>query len=231
MEEIKAITMPGIHKKFLSFLKKESIQKNAKVLDVGAGHGAFSKRLFDLGYDVSSCDLFPELFEFNEIECDKVDVTKKFPYEDNSFDAAIAIEVTEHINDHEVFFGELSRILKPEGRLYISTPNILSLKSRLRFLLSGFFYSFNPLELNNYDGLQHITSRTINQYNYIAIKNGFQNAKVETDKKQSTSKWLLIIFYPFLWLYQQRKKNTIIHNSKTLLLGRLLFLTFKNAKK
>lgn len=231
MEEIKAITMPGIHQKFLSYFEKESIPKNAKILDVGAGHGAFSKRLHEKGYDVSACDLFPELFNFKQIECKKVDVTQAFPYADNSFDAAIAIEVSEHINDHEVFFKELSRILKPGSKLYLSTPNILSLKSRIRFLFNGFFYSFEPLEIKNYDGLQHISSLTLNQYDYIAIKHGFQKAAVATDKKQSSSKWLLVFLYPLLWLYNKLKGKSLIHNSRNLLLGRLLFLSFKNDKK
>ncbi len=191
MEEIKPITMLGTHQRFLTHLESEPISKKSKILDIGAGHGAFSKKLHEKGFDVSACDFFPEHFYFKEIECKKVDVTQKFPYDDNSFDAAIAIEVSEHINDHEVFFKEISRILKPEAKLYITTPNILSLKSRIRFLFSGFFYSFNPLEIKNYDGLQHVSSLTLNQYDYVAIKNGFLNATVSIDKKQSTSQWLM----------------------------------------
>ncbi len=222
--------MPGIHKKFLTHFEKESIPKNSKILDVGAGHGAFSKELVAKGYDVSACDLFPDFFYYKDIECKKVDVTQKFPYEDNTFDAAIAIEISEHINDHEMFFKELSRILKPGAKLFISTPNILSLKSRIRFLFSGFYYSFESLEIKNYDGLQHVASLTLNQYDYIAIKHGFQQSKIAIDKKQSTSKWLFIIFAPFLWLYTTMKGKSKIHNARKLLLGRLLFLSFKNDK-
>lgn len=228
MKEIKPIAMPNTHQKFLPFFLKNSDKKD-KVLDVGAGHGAFSKKLFDMGYNVTACDLFPEIFHFDKILCDKVDITQPFPYEDNSFDAVIAIEVMEHITDHESFFSEVSRILKPDGKLYISTPNILSLKSRIRFLFSGFFYSFQPLDLKNYDGLQHVASLTLDQYNYIAVRNGFKEAELEVDKLQSTSKWLMI-FYPFLRIYPRLKKLNQIHNEKKLLLGRLLFLTYNNNK-
>lgn len=231
MKEIKPITMPGTHQRFLTYFESEPISENSKILDIGAGHGAFSKKLFEKGFEVSACDLFPEHFYFDEIECKKVDVTQKFPYDDNSFDAAIAIEVSEHINDHEVFFKEISRILKPGAKLYITTPNILSLKSRIRFLFSGFFYSFNPLEIKNYDGLQHVSSLTLNQYDYVAIKNGFKNAEVMIDKKQSTSMWLMFFLYPFLWIYTKLKGKSIIHNSFKLLLGRILFLSFMNDKK
>nr|WKN37707.1 class I SAM-dependent methyltransferase [Tunicatimonas sp. TK19036] len=226
--EIKPIAMPGTHQNFLKFFKRQQEPAGAKVLDVGAGHGAFSKQLHEMGYQVSACDLFPEIFHYDQIECKKVDITQPFPYEDNSFDMIMAIEVMEHINDHENFFKEASRILKPNGRLYISTPNILSLKSRIRFLFSGFYYSFQPLNLKNYDGLQHVASLTVDQYNYIAIRQGFNAAEVEIDKKQSTSRWLLAFFSPFLWLYPKLKKIGQIHNTQKLLLGRLLLLTFRN---
>ena len=120
MKEIEPIAMPGIHEKFLEFFRKRSEPGNLRVLDIGAGHGAFSKRLYDMGYEVQACDLFPELFEFDKIECKKVDVTHAFPYPDNAFDLVIAIEVSEHIADHESFFRETSRILKPDGEaLYV----------------------------------------------------------------------------------------------------------------
>src|SRR5512133_1721023 len=178
MTEIKPITMPATHQRFLEFFKKQDESKSLTVLDMGAGHGAFSQRLYDMGYKVHACDLFPELFQFDKIECRKVDITSVFPYSDNSFDLIIAIEVSEHILDHEVFFRESSRILKPGGKLYITTPNILTLKSRVRFLFSGFFLAFNPLELQNYDGLQHVASLTLDQYNYVAVKNNFKTAEL-----------------------------------------------------
>ena len=226
MQEIQPIAMPGTHKKFLEFFLKQNNSKNLKILDLGAGHGAFSQKLYNLGFDVQACDLFPEIFEFQEIECKKADATQPLPYADNSFDVVIAIEVSEHIADHEMFFSETNRILKPNGKLYISTPNILSLKSRMRFLMSGFFYSFNPLEMNNYDGLQHVSSLTLDQYNYLAVKNNFTKAEIEIDKKQSTSTYLLVLLYPILFLYRIIKKVKSNHNQTKLLLGRILFLTF-----
>lgn len=225
---IKPIAMPGTHQKFLAFFRRQQEPTTTRILDVGAGHGAFSQQLHQMGYSVAACDLFPEIFHYDQIECKKVDLTQPFPYEDNSFDILIAIEVMEHINDHENFFREASRILQPDGRLYISTPNILSMKSRIRFLFSGFFYSFQPLDLKNYDGLQHVSSLTLDQYNYIAIRAGFRAAELNIDKQQGTSRWLRWLFAPWLWLYPRSKKIGTIHNKPKLLLGRLLLLTFRN---
>jgi SAM-dependent methyltransferase len=230
MSEIKPITMPGTHQRFLEFFKSKAEPVSFKVLDLGAGHGAFSQKLYEMGYDVHACDLFPEIFEFDKIPCTRADITQSLPYPDNSFDLIIAIEVSEHITDHEVFFAEAGRILKPGGKLYITTPNILSMKSRIRFLFSGFFLAFNPLQLNNYDGLQHVASLTPDQYNYIAVRHLFHVADLEIDRKQSTSRWWLFFLYPLIWLYPRIKKLDRQHNHRKLLLGRLLFLTFRNNK-
>jgi SAM-dependent methyltransferase len=228
MEEVIPIAMPDTHSSFLNYFKTLGVDKNAKILDVGAGHGAFTKTLFEMGYHVTACDLFPEIFNYKKIDCIKTDITKHFPFPDNSFDVAISIEVSEHIIDHEVFFSELSRIIKPKGALYLSTPNILSLKSRIRFLFQGFFYSFKPLDMNNYDGLQHVVSRTLDQYNYIAIKHGFEQAKLAIDKKQKSSLWLFGLLFPIIWIHSKLRKVPLIHNQFKLMVGRLLFLQFRN---
>lgn len=230
MEEIKPITKPGIHEKFLEFFLKDSESVNLRVLDLGAGHGAFTKKLYDKGYDVHACDLSPELFKFDKVECKKVNITDRFPYEDNTFDLIISIEVTEHITDHEKLFSESSRILKPDGRLYVTTPNILSMKSRMRFLFRGFFDTFKRLDLGDYTGLQHVASLTLDQYNYIGFRNGFKPVKFEIDRKQRTSQLLLCILFPAMYIYRIIKKPDNIHNHRKLLLGRLLFLTFNNNK-
>ena len=230
MEEIKPITMPGVHSRFLEYFDGRSEPQNQTVLDLGAGHGALTQKLYNMGHDVHACDLFPEAFEFSKVECLKVDITEAFPYPDQMFALVIAVEVTEHILDHENFFREINRILKPGGRLYISTPNILSMKSRMRFLYRGFVYAFNPLELKNHDGLQHISSITLDQYNYLAVKYNFGTAEFDTDRVQSTSRWLYLLFFPFMWLNQKIRGFEPIHNQKTLLLGRLLFMVFQKNK-
>ncbi len=229
MKDIRPIAMPGTHENFLKFFEKKGFPPTTKILDIGAGHGAFTQRLLSMGYDVSACDLFPEIFELDDIECRKVDVTGDFPYPDQAFDLVIAIEVSEHIIDHENFFKEAHRILKPNGQFLLSTPNILSLKSRIRFLFRGFYYSFGPLELRNYDGLQHVNSKTLDQYNYVAVKYGFQPAEVSIDKKQKSSFWLMIFLYPFMWLNAKLKSAPMTHNVSKLLLGRLLFLNFQKS--
>lgn len=224
--EIFPIAMPGTHEAFLRFFLKNT-KPPAQVLDLGAGQGAMSLKLLQQGFHVEACDFFPENFRLKEITCKKADVTQHLPYDNQSFDIVVAVEVTEHVVDHLQFFKEVFRILKPGGHFFVTTPNILSLKSRFRFLSAGFFYSFDPLDPHRCDGLQHVASRTADQYDYIGQSAGFAPMKIYTDKKQNSSRWLYYLLFP-LWRFAPLAiKTRYKHNQKVLLLGRLLFLVYQ----
>lgn len=227
-KQIRPITMPGIHERFYTFFRKYSVEfDRPKILEMGAGHGAFTELLFKEGYEVSACDLYPELFYLGGVECKKADLTTELPYPSDTFDIIVAVEVMEHVHDHQVIFKEAMRILKKNGVFLYSTPNILSLKSRVRFMFSGFFYAFKPLDHNNKDGLQHLSSLTVDQYVNLGKNNGFSRYEFSIDKQQLTSR-LYLFMVPLLWLYCRIKKiNYRIHNRHDFLTGRILFACFR----
>ncbi|PID91177.1 MAG: hypothetical protein CSA96_09690 [Bacteroidetes bacterium] len=222
--EIKPITMPGVHSRVYRYLQKYMApSRQADILDVGAGHGAFSLRLHEDGYRVSACDFMPDHFHVEGIECRWADVTKALPYEDASFDVVMVIEVMEHVHDHQVLFEECYRVLRPGGMLFFSTPNIMSLKSRWRFLFCGYFYAFKPLDYARTDGLQHTASLTVDQYRHLAVSSGFERIELDIDKRQKSSR-LLAFLIPFIRLSSWRKGYPYqLHNRYDLLTGRLLF--------
>jgi len=227
-DEIRPMTMPGVHERFLPFLRGVLGQgSNPKVLDVGAGQGALSKRLHEECFDVSACDMFAEAFKYKPVEFRSADLNESLPYDDCSFDVLAAVEVTEHLSDLETFFRECGRVLKPGGWLVISTPNVLSLKSRVRFAFSGFAYSFGPLDASRNDGLQHISSLTLDQYAYHAARAGLEIEKIGADRMQRSSVgWLWLL--PLMRLSCRLSKVQFSrHNTPVLLLGRLLFITFR----
>ncbi|MGC8864171.1 MAG: class I SAM-dependent methyltransferase [Bacteroidales bacterium] len=224
------IAMPGTHEAFLRFFFQRE-RPPARVLDLGAGQGALSIKLYQAGFQVEACDFFPENFKIDEVVCQKADITQHLPYLDNTFDIVVAVEVTEHVTDHSRLFAEVFRILKPGGRLYVTTPNILSLKSRLRFLTSGFFYSFQPLHPQRNDGLQHVASLTADQYDYLGQLAGFEKVATFTDKIQKTSFGLSFLLFPLLILAPAARKTHYLHNRRVLLWGRLLFLLFKKSDR
>jgi len=225
------MAVPGVHEKFFPFfLRAVGPARPQRVLDVGAGQGALAERLREAGFAVSACDSAPENFRAAGIECRRVDLAGPLPYPEASFEALLGVELAEHLLDHSAFFSECARLLAPGGKLFLSTPNILSLKSRLRFLLTGFHYSFDPLDPARHDGLQHVTARTLDQYDYLARRHGLRLREIGCDIPQYSSLALLWL-WPLVWLSSAYLRTDFRrHNSLTLLVGRKLFVVFEKPR-
>lgn len=100
-----------------------------RVLDLGCAAGAVTHFLSTFGVDAVGVDAEPEAIErartlFPRLRFDEGDVTA-LPYEDGSFDKAVAADLVEHLDDR-AFAGLLSetrRVLRPGGTLSLYTPN------------------------------------------------------------------------------------------------------------
>jgi SAM-dependent methyltransferase len=210
------------------------------VLDLGAGTGAMSQALLRMGFDVTPADLFPENFMLPEPKCRRVHCDEPFPFDDGQFDCVVSIEVIEHLERQFDYVRQINRILKPGGRLLLSTPNVLNLASRLKYLLSG-FYSLVDRPLNEFAGTKlhdHIAPLSYYQVRYMLHTNGLRIGKVTTDRYRRSGALLLVPLWPCIkaatWLatsrereQRQREANREIRRQMTglpLLLGRTLIL-------
>jgi len=124
-------------------------EKRGKVLDLGCGDGDYAKRLKDLGFEVIAGDIDLKRFRYkNEIEFKHCDITKEMPFPDKTFDYVLLMEVVEHLRNPYIVLSEINRIIKDGGCLIASTPNILSLNSRLRYLFEGAYEYFREPPLD-----------------------------------------------------------------------------------
>lgn len=125
----------------VSLVQKASMPAKGRVLDVGSGTGALLTRLRRMlpGVETSACDYTDSLMA---LQGQKVDVANlnedRLPYFDNSFDLVTCTEVIEHLENYRRLVRETARVLRPGGAVVFSTPNVLNLQSRLRFLWFGF---------------------------------------------------------------------------------------------
>lgn len=139
---------PGVHKKAVEILKKVP---PGRILDAPAGEGVLSQRLKELGFKVLAADLDPFKFKAKGIEIKKVDLNGPLPYQENLFDYVVCIEGIEHLENPYHLIKGFRRVLKANGLLLLSTPNTLSVYSRLRYLLFGWpdpwppDYHINPI--------------------------------------------------------------------------------------
>jgi len=226
-------------KTFLRVLRLVSDLPKGKLLDLPAGEGAFSFSARELGFTVVAGDIDPRFFKVAGIECRYMDMNHRLDATDGEFDYVACLEGIEHLQDPYQFARECNRILKPGGRLILSTPNILNLASRLKYFLSG-FYSLCVRPINEFSHLpvfDHINPMTFYQVRYLLHSSGFQIRLVTTDLWRRSSAALLPL-YPLLRLYairtmrketdeRQRVANREIRrqmNSLDLLLGRTLIL-------
>jgi len=184
------------------------LRDGARVVDVGAGEGYFSQLLGERvrstrGVEPSevirACDLYPEFFRYPDVPCDPIDAAGVFPYDDASFDVAVSVEVVEHLQDQFHFMRELFRVVRPGGHAFVSTPNLLNIISRLRYLHSGFWLLFDPLPLSSHDPRHtsgHIHPITAYYLAYLFARAGFTDLRIHFDRHKRSAAALAALTWP-----------------------------------
>jgi SAM-dependent methyltransferase len=128
--------------------------KGGVVLDVGAGEGAFTQWLAQHGYRVSAVGIEPSQFRFAGAPFIQANVDHGLPVLSGSVEGVVAIELIEHLEEPLRFFREAARCLSPRGWMVISTPNVLSLSSKLSLVLRNYPIHYGA---RDYDENGHIS--------------------------------------------------------------------------
>lgn len=198
--EIRCINFqPGTYDRLLSLIPED---RSMRILDVGAGQGYFCRRLKDLGYRVEACDGVAEGFKCPDVPFTKVDLNQTLPLPDDHFDCVVAIEVIEHLENHFQFMREMVRVTKPGGLIIITTPNVLSLPSRLKFLLYGYTdcapFPLDPTLAEYF--LEHINPISLPELLFHLERCDADLVALTTNRLRRSA-WLpTILFYPLLAL-------------------------------
>jgi len=170
-------------------------------LDVGAGSGLLLKMVNDrFGFEQRGCDYTVEFMKYSDVVIDVVDLDRQpLPYPDSHFDLVSCIETIEHLENFRALLREIHRILRPGGIAIITTPNILNLRSRLRFLTFGFYNMFGPLHVRkqeNFDTRGHISPTSWFYLGHALLQTGFVDLDVTIDRLQRRS----FLALPFLYV-------------------------------
>jgi 2-polyprenyl-3-methyl-5-hydroxy-6-metoxy-1,4-benzoquinol methylase len=116
------------------------------LLDVGCGTGNLWPHLaglFDsyLGADVVRHPGFPQGLDFCSVDLD----SQRVPLPDGTADVVAAVETIEHLENPRAFMRELARLVRPGGWVVVTTPNQLSLLSKLTLVVRGQFSAFQEV--------------------------------------------------------------------------------------
>ena len=235
--EIRPISHVSTNQKVFS-LVAPVVRSGGRVLDVGAGEGYFSKTVGDLAASqglapataLRACDLFPENFRYGGVVCDPIAEDGRLPYDDASFDLVCSLEVIEHLEDQFRFVRELFRVTRPGGRAIVSTPNVLNINSRWRYLHSGFGVLFDPLPLSSSDPVHtsgHINPVGFYYLAYMFRRAGFDGVRVHFDRqKRSATALTVLLGLPLLFGHaafgrRLRRKAPAVYAENAALLGEM----------
>lgn len=126
------------------FLK--TLPPASRVLDCGCGDltstGKIMKFRSDLiwyCFDIIEPNIIPENISFKTINVEN----ERLPYPDNYFDGVIILHMIEHISNIRLFCGEINRVLRSGGYVYIEVPSIMTLfapTSKKFFSKTGNFF-------------------------------------------------------------------------------------------
>ncbi|PIR53507.1 hypothetical protein COU76_00740 [Candidatus Peregrinibacteria bacterium CG10_big_fil_rev_8_21_14_0_10_49_10] len=101
------------------------LKTEERCLDIGCGLGYMLSKLQNVGAELHGIDTSQESVEYVQKHITphaKVGSCISIPYPDNHFDKALFCEVIEHVEDDRTALQEIYRVLKPGGRVVISTP-------------------------------------------------------------------------------------------------------------
>ncbi|MBU1044136.1 MAG: class I SAM-dependent methyltransferase [Candidatus Omnitrophica bacterium] len=177
----------------LIFYEELSVElKDKLVLDAGSGTGWFSREAEKLGGRIISLDMGIELLKKVKQKCQSDAVAGDvldLPFKKDIFDVLISTEVIEHTVDPKRAVMEMCRVLKPGGKLILTTPNIIWIFA---------VWLANLLKLRPYKGYENWVSRA-------ALKKWLDanGLKVEIIRGFHLFPFVSPVFYPLLGFFDR----------------------------
>ncbi len=171
--------MRGIFNDINRNLEKRGITKKLNIADIGCGTGVMSRMWAQEGHAVHGLDVNEALLEIARQRANEADLDIEYclgsatnlPWENESMDVCIAPELIEHVVEWKTCLTEFTRILKPDGVLFISTSNKLCPKQQ-EFSLP--LYSWYPSVLKrHFENLARTTRPDLAGYAIYPAVNWF----------------------------------------------------------
>lgn len=181
-------TIPGLHEALIQSLP--NLSYDTPILDIGCGSGAWLDRLASKGfYCLHGIDQDTAQFQTKKATCSQANLD----YDDlglgeQKFGLITAIEVIEHLENPGRLFYHVNRYLQPQGYCLITTPNIHSVGSRLRFLITGNLKSFDAKgdSTHIYPVLLTALNRVLPRYSLSIVQKWGYPTKGSLVSRQST---------------------------------------------
>jgi 2-polyprenyl-3-methyl-5-hydroxy-6-metoxy-1,4-benzoquinol methylase len=130
----------GGHAKLLDL-----VPDGARVLDVGCSSGYLARPLVGRGCTVVGIELDEAAAAGAREVCEEVLVgdaeTLELPFAPGSFDVVLCGDLVEHLRDPQRFLERVRPLLRGDGRLVLTTPNVANWSIRLALLAGRWRYT------------------------------------------------------------------------------------------
>jgi 2-polyprenyl-3-methyl-5-hydroxy-6-metoxy-1,4-benzoquinol methylase len=180
IEERYAASVPGDIERVNKIVELSG--KGDKMLDIGCGVGLIGELVIKKGNTVYGLDLSKGAVKNavkRGLKARTFDIRKPLPYKNNFFDGIIMGEIIEHVVDTDDFLQKAKRILRKDGYIIITTPNIASFGRRLMLL-----FGINP-HIEYYlraDSAGHVRYFTRDTLVKLLGENGFKVEVLTSDE-------------------------------------------------
>jgi 2-polyprenyl-3-methyl-5-hydroxy-6-metoxy-1,4-benzoquinol methylase len=158
----------------------KNVGKNQVILDIGCLDGEISKKLELMGNIVIGVDISINGLTKAKQRAIKIVLAngeKALPFHQCTFDMVIASEIIEHLYDTSNFLKQIKRVMRDDGYLILTTPNLATLGNRIRLL-----FGKNPsMDICLEKGPGHIRYFVKSSLKDLLEINGFSIKKYESD--------------------------------------------------
>ncbi len=158
-------------------------KKTGKLLEVGFGNGTLLNSLHEIGWEVEGVD-------FDAVAVESVRQNFKLKvhtgslveqkYSNDYFDAIVLSHVIEHVHNPCALLTECCRILKPEGKVILLTPNIES-----------FGYQTFGSHWLHLDPPRHIHLFSPTTLRTLVDNSGLTIVQVKTNARDANNSWVM----------------------------------------
>lgn len=174
-----------------------------RALDLSCASGETAQLLAGFGYRVVATEYGVPPAMPGVAQVGGVDLNSLLPFKRASFDAVDIIEVIEHIENQAQLIREIARVLKPGGVVVISTPNVLNVFSRVRFLFTGFLRGrVRPAHYTSKPGqAPNIYLLHFYELYYLLFHYGFEVVELRKTRVKFAARFFAYLLWPFMWLF------------------------------
>ncbi len=202
----------GIFREILRSLRRH--QARGPLLDYGTGTGAFLREAAHEKFEVLGIELGSAARRFAIAQGFAVSDAPvgKLPYETEALGAVTLIDVLEHLTDPAEILGEVRRVLRPGGLLYIKVPNgpaqigKQNLLSRLGLSNAGVMTDY--IHINHFD--PHSLRFLLERQGFRPRETGWSRAEVwDLRWKKAPGSFAARVFFNVVTVTVTRVLNTI----------------------